>query len=46
METVKIKCKKCGHKWSARYIEHKAYYLCANCRYYNRAEEVLQNGKQ
>lgn len=40
METKRLKCKKCGHEWDAKYIPEKRYYPCPICRAINKKEEI------
>jgi predicted Zn-ribbon and HTH transcriptional regulator len=42
---IKIKCKKCGYEWEAKIVFGKKYYQCPICKNFNRADEVLTNGK-
>ncbi len=42
METKRLKCKKCGHEWDAKYIPEKRYYPCPICRAINKKEEIEQ----
>ena len=42
---IKIKCKKCRYEWEAKVVFGKKYYQCPICKSFNRADEVLTNGK-